>query len=338
MLLFNDPIFCDPITDDVLPVIELLTVDDINLDKNHVYLIGDTIYKYRGRCSLDNIIPGTIFTVEDRNYVEEHDEEHKELYNIQFVMSKREYDKRTNDSDNMADMLKQYTNNYRANNNILRSGNIKIVPSGEIYMPELSPDDDPLERITKLMLRHMKLVLNDFRGQFSKKHGLDNIKSALNGATKNMSIVKFISWCDTLGLEWEITFDNVSPNVDLPLSKPIIISSTKSYPWVEIPEETKNCFTVKLTEGEDPLKRGIKLVLNEKRLDLKDYKHKSPTLHLLNNMKAALKSKQKMTLPYCINWSEIIDIIISFKIINPKDGIWYKMTGYDMTTNDKEMS
>ena len=38
-----------------------------------------------------------------------------------------------------------------------------------------------------------------------------------------------------------------------------------------------------------------------------------------------------------MNWCEIIDLIYSIKVINPKDGIWYKLTGYDMSTNDPEI-
>lgn len=337
MILINDPIFCDPMTSTVLPVIELIEKDNVKLDKEHFYLVGSKIYKYTGLGSISSIEPGTICKLGDRYYIEPHLEENLELYDKKFITSRRVYDDRINSSGSLEDMIKKYTKNYNNKNNLILSGNVKIVPSGEVYMPDLDPDDDPLERVTKLMLRHMKLVLNDFRGQFSKKHGLDNIKSALNGATKNMSIIKFISWCDTLGLEWEITFDNTSSDVPLPLSKPIVLNSKHEYPWVDIPEETKTCFTVPLERGEDPLKRGTKLVLNEKRIDIKDYRHKSPTPHLLNNMKSAIKSKQKMTLPYCLNWAEIIDIIISFKVINPKDGIWYKMTGYVMTTNDKEI-
>lgn len=338
MIFIKDPIFCDPLGEKVLPIVDLTTEPVQRLDTEHFYLIGDTIYKFIGRGSLNNLQPGTICIIGEKYYVEPHTKENQEIYNQKYIVSKEEYDSRTTSEGNLLEMLKSYSKNYKRDNNIILSGNIKIIPSGEIYMPELDPDDDPLERVTKLMLRHMKLVLNDFRSQFSKKHGLDNIKSALNGATKNMSIVKFISWCDTLGLEWEIVFDNQSSNSPLPLQRPIILTSNTEYPWVDIPKETKTCFTVPLCKNEDPLKRGIKLVLNEKRIDLKDYRHRSPTPHLLNNMKSALKSKQKMTLPYCMNWAEIIDLTISFKLINPKDGIWYKMTGYNMSTNDPEIS
>lgn len=338
MILMNDPIFCDPLSDKVLPVIELVDENFGKLDENHFYLIGDYIYSYERHGSINRLKPGTICTIGEKNYVEPHLAENKDLYTQNFIMSKREYDSRVNSSDNLLDMVKDYIDNYKKSNNLILSGNIKIVPSGEIYMPELDPEDDPLERVTKLMLRHMKLVLNDYRGKCGKKHVIDNIKSALNGATKNMSIVKFISWCNMLELEWEIVFDNSAPDVPLPLYKPIVLSSNVEYPWADIPKETKTCFTVPLDIGEDPLKRGIKLVLDQKRLDLKDYRHRSPTPHLLNNMKSALKSKQKMTLPYCMNWVEIIDLSISFKLLNPKDGIWYKMSGYDMTTNDTEIS
>lgn len=340
MLLMKNALFCDPLKDKVLPVIELTLTDkesNFKLDKSHFYLIGNTIYEYVGHSSVSSLIPGTIALIGERYYVNDHLEQNKELYNEKFITTKEAYEERMNSGNSMEELMKAYSENFNKKNNLISSGNIKIVPSGEVYIPELNPNDDPLERIIKLMLRHMKLVLNDYRGNFDKKHGLDNIKSALNGATKNMSIIKFLIWCQNFELDWEITFDNVSNDVPLPIPRPIILNNKSPYPFIDVPGETKDLFTVKCVEGEDPLKRGIKVVLGNKLPDLKDYKHKSPTPHLLNNMKSAIKSSQKMTLPYCINWCEILDLVYSFKVINPKDGIWYKITGFDVTSNDPEI-
>ena len=338
MLLINDPIFCDPWEDSILPVIELdeSSIGKTQLDSEHVYLIGDLLYKFIGSPSIKDIKPGTIVKLGGRYMIESYTDEDANYYHKKFIMSEREYQSRLNDGS-LEDMMNSYTNNYQRSNNIIKSGNIKITPLGDIYMPDLDKDDDPLERIIKLMLRHMKPVMNEYRGQFAKKHGLDNIKSALNGATKNMSILKFLSWCESFELDWEIIIDNLDVDVPNPMSTPIVMNNNEPYPWMDIPPETKDCFTVPLDKGEDPLKRGIKLALGQKLIDIKDYRKKSPTQHLINNMKSALKSKQKMTLPYFINWSEIIDLEYSFRVINRSDGIWYKITGYDVTTNDKEM-
>ena len=340
MLLISDPFFCDPQKNLNLPVIEL-TLGDISngktLSKNYFYLVDDTIYEYVGNVMIRDIVPGTIFKIGTKHYIEPHEKDMEEFYNVKFIVSEKDYNERLNTNGTLEELMASYMTNYKNKNNLIKSGNIKIVPSGDVYMPDLSPDDDPLERIIKLMLRHMKLVLNDYRGQFDKKHGLDNIKSALNGATRNMSIVKFLSWCKNFDLDWEIVFDNINSDAPAPIKLPIVLSSYNPYPWMDIPTETRDCFTVPLRDNEDPLKRGIKLALGEKQIDLKDYKSKSPTPHLINNMKSALKSSQKMTLPYCINWCEIIDLSYSFKVINRKDGIWYKIIGFDVTTNDREM-
>lgn len=339
MLSMIDPFFCDPQKDLSLPVIEL-TKNEINkkvLDKSHFYLIDGTIYEYVGQCPFKEYEPGTIsLIVKGKYHIEPHTSEYEDLYTEKYIISKSEYDNRIGGKDTVESYLESYLNNYRTNNNLLKSGNIKIEPSGETYIPELDQNDDPLERVIKLMLRHMKLVLNDYRSQFSKKHGLDNIKSALDGATKNMSILKFLSWCKTFELEWEITVNNINSQVPSPISKPIVLTSKEEYPWVEIPKKTPTSYTIPLMENEDPLKRIIKLALGEKCIDLRNYKHKSPKPHLLNNMKSALESKQKMSLPYFLNWCEIIDLIYSIKVTSP-DGIWYKLTGYDMTTNDREI-
>lgn len=340
MLLMNDPFFCDPLKNKALPVIELTSSkkEERRLSKSYYYLIGDTIYEYVGQISLSDITPGTIGMIGEKYYVEPHTKENEDIYNVKFVISKSSYESRVESGGTtLEEMFREYSSNYKTNNNLIKSGNVKIVPSGEVYIPTLDPHDDPLERVIKLMLRHMKLVLNDYRGQFDKKHGLDNIKSALNGATKNMSILKFLSWCENFELNWEIMIDNVDPYVQHALVKPIVMVNNCPYPWVDIPPETKEIFTVPLSKGEDPLKRGIKLALGEKKINLREYKHKSPTPHLLNNMKSALKSNQKMTLPYFMNWCEIIDMSYSFKVLNPKDGIWYKLTGFDMSTNDPEI-
>mgnify|MGYP003571241725 CR=1 FL=1 len=338
MIVINDPFFCDPYEDLCLPVIDLNDTADrpLKLDRDHFYLIGDTLYKLVQHRSMSDVRPGTIIQIGDKYFVEPYVDEQEDLYNKRFIVSKAEYDKRIQMAS-IDDMMESYASNYGLNQNIIKSGNIKITPVGEVYMPELESTDDPLERIIKLTLRHMKPVLNEYRGSFDKKHGLDNIKSALNGATKNMSILKFLSWCESFNLDWEITIDNSSSGVPNPMQYMIVMNNHEEFPWEEIPEETKECFTVPLSVGEDPLKRGIKLALGQKLIDLKDYRKKSPTQHLINNMKSALKSKQKMTLPYFLNWCEIIDLKYSFKVLNTDDGVWYKISGFDVTTNDKEM-
>lgn len=342
MIIDGDGIFCDPRRDLILPVVEL-TMEDISsgrptLDDQHFYLIGDYIYRFDPNATMKALEPGTIGRFGGVYYLNPHMETELESYNKQFIITKRQYEERLHSGDTMEEMMRTYAKNYKADTNIIRSGNIKIVPMGEIYMPDIEPDDDPLERIVKLMIRHMKPVLNEYRGQFAKKHGLDNIKSALNGATKNMSILKFLAWTDTFELDWDIVIDNISSGVPHPMEYPIVLNNREEYPWEDISYEDNEYFTVPLTEGEDPLKRGIKLALWQKKIDLKEYRAKSPSQHLLNNMKSALKSKQKMTLPYFLNWCEIIDLSYSFRLFNPSDGIWYKITGYDMTTNDKELT
>ena len=336
MYLYENPIFCDPWGDEVLPVVELIDDSISNLDVNHVYLVGNYIYKFIPDIEFKDIRPGIITCIDNRYLIEPHTEESGEYYQAKYIVDKKNFESRVK-SDSFESMFQTYADNYRKENNIIKSGNIKIVPIGDVFVPELEPDDDPLEKIIKLMLRHIKPIMNEYRGAFTKKHGLDNIKSALNGATKNMSIVKFLAWCDNFNLDWDILITNMDNNPPNPLKSPIELNNREKMPWVEVPSEAKGCFTVPLVEGEDPLKRGIKLALAQKCINIKDYNKKSPTPHLLNNMKAALKVKQKMSLLYFIYWNEIIDMEYSIKVTNRTDGIWYKITGYDISTNDKEV-
>lgn len=338
MLIIKNPMFHDPWGGESLPVIELIGGNIKSLDTEHFYLVDGYVYKFIPNASVKDIKPGVIVEIGGRYLIEPHNETSGEGYQKDRIVSDIDFDSRTSDEKSLEDMYSDYIENYRSSNNIIKSGNIKITPIGDVYMPDLEPTDDSLEIIIKLMLRHLKPIMNEHRGAFDKKHGLDNIKSALNGATKNMSVTKFIKWCESFDLDWEITLHNSSADVMNPLSTPIELSSLQPLPYEDIPIETKNCFTVPLVPHDDPLKWAVKLALNQKRVDLKDYKDRSPSQHTLNNMKAALKvSTQKMSLKYFVYWCEIIDMVYSFKVTSRTDGIWYKINGYDVSTNDKEM-
>ena len=80
-----------------------------------------------------------------------------------------------------------------------------------------------------------------------------------------------------------------------------------------IPEFDKN---------DDFLKHLVKLILHEKKIDLKQYKHKFPKSHGITNIKAALETKTSpdgkkgsLTVNNLIKWLEILDmdIEVTFK-------------------------
>ena len=81
------------------------------------------------------------------------------------------------------------------------------------------------------------------------------------------------------------------------------------------------------------MKKLIKLALDQKRINTKDYENKSSSAHLINNLKSGLKGDQKMTLLYFITWCELIDMIYEITVTDKESGIYFKVIGYDLYTN-----
>ena len=112
--------------------------------------------------------------------------------------------------------------------------------------------------------------------------------------------------------------DNGSNTIN-PLTEPLVIG--KDIPLsCEFGESDKRIFKVPLVEGEDPLKRLIKVALIKMNVDLNDYKDKGSTPHLINNMRSALKRSSKMMMPYFVYWCEILGVDYLLTITDPSDG------------------
>ena len=304
------------------------------------YIVGDYVYPYIGNQNqIHGFERGCIFKFNNRYIVNQHPDEVKKMYRCTRIIPESVYlEQKQKKKKTIDDLIDSYEKGYQSGSNLMKESRSKIMSVGDVYMPELNEDDDPLERIMKLMIRDMELVLNDFRTDFDKEYSLDNLRSALSGATKNMSITKFLTWCDLLNLEWEFNLMDSAPDVPNPLNQTVTISSSNQCTWFEKDPSTmgKNSFFVKLTAEEDPLKRIIKNALYIKDVDLKQYKSKGSTPHLINNMRSALKSKQKMTLPYFMSWCEILDMTFSIKITNKKSGVWFKIDGDNVFTNSEK--
>lgn len=204
-------------------------------------------------------------------------------------------------------------------NNLVIDNKKKLVDTGNAYIPELKENDDAMTRIMKLMIIHMGVVLTNHKGKFDKEYSLDNMRSAINGATVNMTITKFLAWCHLLDLDWEFRLEDNGTDELNPLSEPIVISNYNT-PWIECGESEEGVFKVPLTEGEDPLKRIIKVCVIKKHMSLADYKHKGSTPHLINNMRSALRRSSRMMFPYFVYWCEVLGVDYILTLKNPKDG------------------
>lgn len=339
-------IFRDPVSGEIHPITELNILNDYsNLEKNHWYIIGDNVYQYIGEInSIKEIHPGVIVNFNGYHVEDYTDADLEERFSIKNVLTKDEYNREIGKASSLEDLIGDYIQDYENGNNLMLQESNTTTISGEVFIPELRPDDDPFEKAIKSMLRYKKIVLNSYKGNVEKAHVLDNLRSALSGATKSMSVTKFLLWCNVLGLDWEIRLTNADSNVKNPLKDDIWVSNTHD-PWVDIkPAEDKSIFVVPLvkTDNEklkdDPLKKLIKLALDQKRVNMKDYEEKSSSDHLINNMKSALKSKQKATLLYFMSWCELLDMMYEIKVTDPETGVYFQVIGYDLYTNADEES
>lgn len=298
------------------------------------YVIGSHIYKFIGRAySSKDVKPGSIYVLGDIYCIKEYDNDDDKIkYGVENIVDGDCYERSISSWKNTP--IDKIATSYIADydSNIMSINKSKLANTGDVFIPELDEADDPMNRIIKLMVLNMKIKLNERRGSFDKEYEIDNLRSGLNGATKYMSITKFLMWCNLLNLDWEFSATNSDDNIMNPLPEPVTITN-KNDLWVDIKDVPKGIFAVELDKDEDPLKRLIKVAIWKKQIRLKDYKSKGSTSHLINNLRSGLKGKQKMSIQGALTWSEILDFILVIKITNVETGVWYKTVGYDVYTN-----
>lgn len=77
---------------------------------------------------------------------------------------------------------------------------------------------------------------------------------------------------------------------------------------IEVINNNAEAFTPTFKEDDDFLKYIIKKVIYDKKVNLKNYRHKFPNQYALNNMKSVLNKKTKMTVTNFKAWCEILGI------------------------------
>lgn len=77
---------------------------------------------------------------------------------------------------------------------------------------------------------------------------------------------------------------------------------------VEIINNNSEYFTPKINHNDDVWKYIIKRIIQEKKINLKNYKHLFPSQYTLNNMKGALEKDTKMSVNYFLDWCEVLGI------------------------------
>ena len=104
---------------------------------------------------------------------------------------------------------------------------------------------------------------------------------------------------------------------------------------------SSDVYIPELDSNDDFLKHLIKLVLHEKKIDIKQFKHKFPKSHGITNIKAALETKStpdgkkgSMTIANFEKWLEILDMEIEIKIKDSDDSDLPCGKEFKFTTQD----
>ena len=297
-----------------------------DIEEDVFYIVGNYVYLYNGekRSMMGKQEPG-IYKYRDK-YM---------LVGYTSIEDKRCYDVVNVDIDadeDIEDIISNYIMNFSQNCNLMTNSNAKLLNTGDMYIPELQESDDALTRIMKLMIIHKKVIPANYKSSCDKDYTLDNLISALNGATASMTINRFLAWCEILGLKWEIELTDNGTDLLNPLTEKLIISDDTDL-ICPLGEVNRSLFKVPLKEGEDPLKRIIKVCIIKKNMCLVDYKHKGSTPHLLNNMRSSLKRDGRMMIAYFIYWCEVLGVDFMLRVMDPEDGTVFEA---DATYNAKD--
>lgn len=319
-------------------------IHDIPNDPNDMkvgeyYIIGNMVYLFEGELSELNettLPEGSMGMFHSRFYVNTISK-NSELYNDRStsrISSRSDYERDMTDVDSI---LQRYISNYNSGNNLARNVENKLKNTGDVYVPQIKDTDDVLTRMMKLMIIDKGVILSNYKDKCNgqKDYNIDNLRSALNGTTVNMTVTKFLSWCKLLGLEWkfEICDDPDIENPRYPLIEPVSISWDQDLTFDVGPLEP-GIFKVPVSEKDDPLKKLVKYAVWKKKMVLVEYRDKGSTPHLINNMRSALKRGSKMMITYFVFWCELLNITYNFTLYDPETGIthygnkYYKAKDY----------
>ena len=203
------------------------------------------------------------------------------------------------------------------------------------YKPTIAEGDDFLKRLVKTTIRMKDVDLNRLKAKMSKSYGLSNLKSALKGTTK-MSVNGFRTWMVLLGLDFTVTVET-----------PANPAENREELYLQYSSETDKVTDVhgaeRMTdEGDDYLKRLVKLMFGERDADSSALKAKMSKTYGFSNLMQALRGTTKMSVNGFLTWLDLLDSSAEFMLydngldrLNPlKDNIYYSTITDKIT--DKE--
>lgn len=311
-----------PITE--LDLHEVIKNNDYkSFNQNAYYLVdNEYVYKYIGRVyKLSEVSEGEIYLKDNvLSY-----KMYKDKSLIARFSSSNIYDTRDNrptETINVEDIIDSYVESYNNEENIMATNKDILVNAGNIFIPTIKEDDDPLTYLVKSMIIKKEINLSDYKSNYDKsqEHLLNNMRSALIGTTKTTSINYFLEWCKIMGLDWYIrVWDNGVDDL-FPMEEELVISNNCPLHEEASDDYPKQALKPILIEGEDPLKRIIKVAILRKKPITKEYKTKCPSDFTLTNMSSSLKGPTKMTITYFRSWCEILGLHWSILVKDEEHG------------------
>lgn len=205
------------------------------------------------------------------------------------------------------------------------------------YKPVIADGDDFLKRLVKTAIRSKHVDLNRLKAKMAKSYGLSNLKSALKGSTK-MSVDKFHTWMNLLGLDFTISVDTKScPEEGMVAMHLQYDSSTdRIYDGRGVEQLVDS--------ADDYLKRLIKLMFAERDADSSVLKSKMIKTYGFSNLMQALRGTTKMSVNGFLTWLDLLDASAEFMLydngldrLNPlEDNIYYSTTTDKITNKNGE--
>lgn len=291
-----------------------------NLTVGHYYAVDDTCYPYIGKVDNVHSLPkGSIASFNDMLILNPYEERLLNKFSINNVISESEL---SSDTISVESAIMAYRSHFK-NGKSVDDAYVNVMSGGDVLMPDINEGDDPFMIAIKTVLRNRgNVIISRYRDKFTEKHAIDNLRTTVLGATQNMSIDRFLTWCDILSIDWEITLVDNGTDAEHPLTNDIVINN-KNHDTIEVPypdNPDKTYFTPAYESGEDPLKRALKCALNIKCVRLRDYSDKLPTTHMLSNMRSSINrpAKHNMSVPYFVAWCEILGMGFSIRLYDPE--------------------
>lgn len=209
------------VTDNEVFTIQPYNPDDKMFFRGTAYLNGPYYYLYRGdidlsKTDMSNIVIPGLYT----------DEVTKKPFLVEPIL------KSDKDEYTYANKVSSYDPSR-----LVEAINTKeqiIVPMSDapnIFMPEITKDDDILKRLTKMAIIKKSVDLDSYKHRFLDKNSLFNFKSVIKSNNTKLSILLFDRGVEALNLKYTIILEEKDPDVIVgsPLKEPIIVTSEDTY-------------------------------------------------------------------------------------------------------------